>query len=94
MFNFSAVAPRSRVRHQEFLIEQQTRGVQGFEITFHDCLDKNTTADYYLKMLNAHVIPAFGESGIQAIGRYEVETFLVERAKMFAAGARSYLIHF
>jgi len=45
-------------------------------------------------MLNAHVIPAFGESGIQAIGRYEVETFLVERAKMFAAGARSYLIHF
>lgn len=44
---------------------------------------KNTTADYYLKMLNAHVIPAFGERGIQAIGRYEVETFLAERAKIF-----------
>lgn len=28
-------------------------------------------------------IPAFGERGIQAIGRYEVETFLAERAKMF-----------
>jgi hypothetical protein len=43
---------------------------------------KNTTADYYFKMLKAHVMPAFGERGIQAIGRYEVETFLAERAKM------------
>src|SRR5258708_6864628 len=55
---------------------------EGWTITVVPTI-KNTTADYYLKMLNAHVSPAFGERGIQAIGRYEVETFLAERAKMF-----------
>jgi integrase len=44
---------------------------------------RNTTAVYYTKMLKAHVLPAFGEKEISSIGRYDVEAFLAERAKMY-----------
>jgi integrase len=44
---------------------------------------KNTTAGYYLKSLNAHIVPAFGHREIKTIGRYDVETFLAGRAQMF-----------
>ncbi len=44
---------------------------------------RNTTAVYYLKMLTAHIVPAFGERNIQLIGRYDVEKFLAERAATY-----------
>ncbi len=44
---------------------------------------KSTTATYYQKMLRAHVIPAFGQKEVAGIGRYDVETFLAERAQMY-----------
>ena len=44
---------------------------------------RSTTAVYYTRMLKAHVLPAFGEKAISNIGRYDVEAFLAERAKMY-----------
>jgi integrase len=44
---------------------------------------RETTAAYYLKELNRHIVPAFRERNIQLIGRYEIETFLAERAAIF-----------
>ena len=44
---------------------------------------RSTTAVYYTRMLKAHVLPAFGEKEISSIGRYDVEAFLAERAKMY-----------
>jgi integrase len=44
---------------------------------------KPTTAAYYLKELQYHVIPAFGQREISGIGRYDVETFLAERAQKY-----------
>jgi integrase len=44
---------------------------------------KNTTATYYLKELNAHVVPAFRNREVTDIGRYDIETFLAERAPKY-----------
>ena len=44
---------------------------------------KTPTATYYLKMLNVHVLPAFGRKEISSIGRYDVEAFLAERAQRY-----------
>ena len=44
---------------------------------------KDSTATYYQKMLKAHVTPAFGNRDISNISRYDVETFLADRAKLF-----------
>jgi integrase len=44
---------------------------------------KVPTATYYLKMLNVHVLPAFGRKEISSIGRYDVEAFLAERAQRY-----------
>jgi len=44
---------------------------------------RSATAVYYTRMLKAHVLPAFGEKAISNIGRYDVEAFLAERAKMY-----------
>ena len=49
---------------------------------------RNTTAVYYTKMLKAHVLPAFGDKEISSIGRYDVEAFLAERAKMYCRNTR------
>ena len=45
---------------------------------------KITTANYYQKLLRAHVKPAFGQQQISAIGRYDVEVFLAEQSKKYA----------
>jgi len=44
---------------------------------------KDTTATYYLKELRAHVVPAFRNREVTAIGRYDIETFLAERAQKY-----------
>jgi integrase len=44
---------------------------------------KESTATYYRKMLKAHVVPAFGKCEVSSITRYDVETFLADRAKLF-----------
>jgi len=44
---------------------------------------KTTTAKYYLKSLRSHVVPAFGGREIRGIGRYDVESFLAEKAQMY-----------
>jgi hypothetical protein len=44
---------------------------------------KPTTAGYYKKVLRCHVVPAFGQTEISSIGRYDVETFLAERAQTY-----------
>jgi integrase len=44
---------------------------------------KESTATYYKKMLKAHVIPVFGKREVSSIIRYDVETFLADRAKLF-----------
>jgi excisionase family DNA binding protein len=44
---------------------------------------KRTTATYYQNILRAHIVPAFGEKQISAITRYDVESFLAERASMY-----------
>jgi integrase len=41
---------------------------------------RETTADYYCKILNAHIVPAFGRFPINSIGRYDVEKFLAARS--------------
>jgi integrase len=45
---------------------------------------KTTTANYYRKILRAHLKPHFGQQQISAIGRYEVERFLAEQAKEYS----------
>jgi integrase len=45
---------------------------------------KTTTANYYRKMLRAHLKLHFGQQEISAIGRYEVERFLAEQAKVYS----------
>src|SRR6202007_1853629 len=44
---------------------------------------KRTTATYYGNTLRAHIIPAFGEKQISAITRFDVESFLAERAQKY-----------
>jgi excisionase family DNA binding protein len=44
---------------------------------------KRTTAAYYEHNLRSHIVPAFGEKQISAITRYDVESFLAERAAMY-----------
>jgi integrase len=44
---------------------------------------KTTTADYYRRILRSHVVPAFGERELSNIGRYDVESFLAERAQVY-----------
>jgi integrase len=44
---------------------------------------KDTTATYYLKELNAHVVPAFRNCEATDIGRYDIERFLAERAQKY-----------
>ena len=44
---------------------------------------RNSTATYYLKMLAAHVLPAFGQREVKSISRYDVELFLAEKAKAY-----------
>lgn len=44
---------------------------------------KNTTADYYQKVLRAHGVPVFGPRRIASVGRYDIETFLAERAPKY-----------
>jgi excisionase family DNA binding protein len=41
---------------------------------------RETTADYYSKILNAHIVPVFGHDPINSIGRYDVEKFLASRS--------------
>jgi integrase len=45
---------------------------------------KATTANYYRKILRAHLKPHFGQQQISTIGRYEVERFLAEQAKEYS----------
>jgi integrase len=45
---------------------------------------KTTTADYYQKILRAHVVPNFGKREVSSIGRYDIESFLAERAQMYS----------
>jgi site-specific recombinase XerC len=42
---------------------------------------KTTTANYYRKLVRAHLLPHFGRQQISTIGRYEVERFLADQAK-------------
>ena len=44
---------------------------------------KDTTATYYQKMLRAHIVPAFGDREVASIGRYDIETFLADRAQRY-----------
>ena len=44
---------------------------------------KDSTADQYLFKLRRYVVPAFGNREVSAISRYDVETFLAEKAKMY-----------
>jgi integrase len=44
---------------------------------------KRTTATYYENTLRAHIIPAFGEKQISAITRFDVESFLADRGRMY-----------
>src|SRR5215469_2166955 len=44
---------------------------------------KETTAAYYEKNLRSHIVPVFGEKQISAITRFDVESFLAERARMY-----------
>ncbi len=45
---------------------------------------KPSTANYYQKILRAHILPHFGQQQISAIGRYDVERFLAEQAKKYS----------
>jgi integrase len=42
---------------------------------------RTSTASYYVKMLAAHVVPAFGQREVRSISRYDVELFLAEKAR-------------
>jgi integrase len=45
---------------------------------------KPTTANYYQKLLRAHLLPASGERELSDIGRYDVESFLADGAKSYS----------
>jgi integrase len=45
---------------------------------------KRSTANYYQKLLRAHLVPLFGGRGISSIGRYDVEIFLADQAKRYS----------
>jgi len=45
---------------------------------------KPSTANYYRKILRTYILPHFGKQQISAIGRYDVEKFLAEQAKMYS----------
>jgi hypothetical protein len=42
------------------------------------------TMNYYQKLLQAHLVPAFGQQEISNIGRYDVETFLANQSKKYS----------
>jgi integrase len=44
---------------------------------------KRTTANYYQKILSAHVLPVFGHREIDQISREEVQVFLAEKAPKY-----------
>lgn len=44
---------------------------------------KPATANYYVKILGAHILPAFGDRDIQDIGRFDLEKFLAERSRSY-----------
>ncbi len=44
---------------------------------------KRTTATYYENTLRAHIIPAFPGKQISAITRFDVESFLADRGRMY-----------
>lgn len=45
---------------------------------------KATTAGHYKNALRAYVVPAFGKRKISTIGRFDVETFLAQKAKKYS----------
>jgi integrase len=44
---------------------------------------KNSTSDTYIYNLKSYIVPAFGNRQVSEISRYDVETFLADKAKMF-----------
>jgi hypothetical protein len=54
---------------------------------------KDTTATYYLKTLNAHVLPAFGQKDVSDIGRYDVESFLRSKRMRLPRNRKSHTQH-
>ena len=45
---------------------------------------KKTTANYYQKILHAHVLPVFGNREIASIGREDIQVLLAEQAPKYA----------
>ena len=44
---------------------------------------KESTSDTYIYNLKSYIVPAFGSRQVSEISRYDVETFLADKAKMF-----------
>jgi len=44
---------------------------------------KESTSDTYIYNLKSYIVPAFGNRQVSQISRYDVETFLADKAKMF-----------
>src|SRR5258708_29182163 len=44
---------------------------------------KESTSDTYIYNLKSYIVPAFGSRQVSEISRYEVETFLADKAKKF-----------
>jgi len=44
---------------------------------------KESTSDTYIYNLKSYIVPAFGNRQVSEISRYEVETFLADKAKKF-----------
>jgi integrase len=44
---------------------------------------KNSTSDTYIYNLKSYIVPAFGNQQVSKISRYDVETFLADKAKKY-----------
>jgi integrase len=74
-------------------LAQEIGSAPSVEMTFAELVErwkaavvptiKNTTASYYLKELKAHVVPIFGTRQVSSIGRYDIELFLAEKARLY-----------
>ena len=88
-----AELPTRTAAHEKLMHRMAASGKPSLEMTFSELgkrwgeavvpTIKASTANYYQKLIRAHILPHFGQQQISTIGRYEVEKFLAEQAKTY-----------
>ncbi|MGH9738621.1 MAG: tyrosine-type recombinase/integrase [Candidatus Acidiferrales bacterium] len=60
-----------------------SEAVERWKAVVMPTIEKESTAAYYRKELNTHIVPHFGSCELSAITRYDIELFLAGKAKTY-----------